>query len=96
MTVSYYSVDFEDPVTGERHYGSIAWDKYHPRRLTASIGRVLPDATVDYPAWSGSAANNRAGLEALILRLKRHAASAGLTLRAEAETKYAPKGHLGL
>lgn len=93
MTVTFYTAEVEDPVTGQRHHGSITWDKYHPRRLTATIGRVLQDSTVDYAAWKASSTNNRAGLDALIQKMERHVKSEGFQLKTSEETKFAPKAH---
>lgn len=87
MTVTVYTFSFAAPEAGKVH-GSIFWDKYTPRRLKATLCPHITESTVDYPAWSVTAPNNRKGLDLLIGKTKRKAASMDLVLMSEKETAY--------
>jgi hypothetical protein len=89
MTVTSYIAKFSDP-EGKKFHGSIFWDKYHPKRLTAQICPHISDSEVDYPVWTATATNGRTGFDALVAKMKGRAMRMDLQLGSEAETKFVP------
>ena len=90
MTVTSYNATFA-ATKGQKFHGTIFWDKYHTRRLTAQICPHISEHEVDYPVWTATATNNREGFEALVEKMKGRAKRMKLQVIAATENKFAPK-----